>query len=218
MRIVFIGSGAFATATAGRLLKLGHDVVIIERDENRIKELTEILSCGFIHGDGSIPAILREADPKQSDVLFCLTSQDQTNILASLVGRTLGFKRVITKIEDPEYEHLCIELGLEELIIPTRTISRYLADMLSGQDTFEISSVIKNDVRVFSFIAHDEDTGSIKELKLPVDTRAVILYRGDKFEFIDDETKIIPGDEVVMLTHTRHLPELRKMWSLSARK
>lgn len=218
MRIVFIGSGAFATATANRLLKYGHDVIIIERDEARIREIADTLSCGFIHGDGSTPAILREAEPKQSDVLFCLTGNDQTNILASLVGRTLGFKRVITKIEDPEYEHMCIELGLEELIIPTRTISRYLVDMMSGQDTFEISSVIKNDVRVFSFIAHDEDAGPIKELKLPVDTRAIILYRGDKFEFIEDDTIIIAGDEIVMLTHSRHLPELREMWSISSRK
>lgn len=218
MRIVFVGTNATAIATARRLLKHGHDVVIVERDADRIRELSDSLSCGFIQGDGTKPAILREADPKESEILFCLTDNDQTNILASLVGRTLGYRRVVTKIEDPEYEHLCIELGLEEMIIPTRAISRYLLDMVSGQDTFEISAVIKNDVRVFSFVAHDEDVGLIKELKLPADSRAVLLYRGDKFEFIDDNTKLAPGDEVVILTHSRQLAKLREMWNISARK
>ena len=218
MIIVFVGTNAFAVATARRLLKHGHDVVIIERDANRIHELSDSLSCGFIQGDGTKPAILREAQPKESDVLFCLTDNDQSNILASLVGRTLGFERVVTKIEDPEYEHMCVELGLEELIIPTRAISRYLEDMVSGQDTFEISAVIKNEVRVFSFLAHDEDVGPIKELKLPADTRAVLLYRGDTFEFIDDDTKLAPGDEVVILTHSGQLAKLREMWNIAARK
>ncbi len=218
MRIVFVGTNAIAIATARRLLKHGHDVVIIERDAERVRELSDSLSCGFIQGDGTKPAILREADPKESELLFCLTDNDQTNILASLVGRTLGYRRVVTKIEDPEYEHLCMELGLEEMIIPTRAISRYLLDMISGQDTFEISAVIKNDVRVFSFVAHDEDVGPIKELKLPTDARAVLLYRGDKFEFIDDDTKLAPGDEVVILTHSRHLAKLREMWNISSRK
>lgn len=68
---------------------------------------------------------------------------------ASLVGRSLGFKRVVTRIEDPSYEHLCIELGLTDLIVPDYTIARYLADLCAGSNPLELSAVIKGDARLF---------------------------------------------------------------------
>lgn len=105
MRAVFIGAGELATITARQLLKSGYDVVIIEKDKERIDELSTELDAGFIHGDGSKPAILREADPAATDFLFCLAGNDQSNIIASLVGRSQGYQRVITRIEDPSYEH-----------------------------------------------------------------------------------------------------------------
>ena len=73
--------------TARTLVKRGHEIVIIERDKGHIDALSEELDCGYIHGDGSKPAILREADPAQTDFLFCLTDNDQSNILASLAWR-----------------------------------------------------------------------------------------------------------------------------------
>jgi trk system potassium uptake protein TrkA len=131
MRAVFIGAGALSVAAAKLLRDKGEEVVIIEQDKERIDALTEEIDCGFLHGDGSKPAMLREANPEGTQVLFALTGNDQANILASLVGRSLGFKRVVTKIEDPELEHLCKELGLEDLIVPSRTIGRFLAERYS---------------------------------------------------------------------------------------
>ena len=93
MRVVFIGAGVLSVATARYLLKRGNEVVIIERDKSRIDELSQELDCGFLHGDGSKPALLREADPDHTHTLFCLTNSDQANIIASLVGRSLGFER-----------------------------------------------------------------------------------------------------------------------------
>ncbi len=128
MRVVIIGASSLAVVTAKLMRERGEEVVIIEHDKDHIDALSEELDCGFLHGDGSKPAILREADPKGTDVLFALTDNDQANILASLVGRSLGFKRVVTKIQDAEFEHICKELGLEDIIVPSRTIGRFLAE------------------------------------------------------------------------------------------
>jgi len=81
---------------------------------------------GFIHGDGTRPAILREADPESTDMLFCVTHDDQPNIIGSPVAHSLGFSRVVTKIDDPELEHICAELGLADSLVPIHTVGRYL--------------------------------------------------------------------------------------------
>jgi len=198
--------------TARTLVKRGHEVVIIERDKGHIDALSEELDCGFIHGDGSKPAILREADPEQTDFLFCLTDNDQSNILASLVGKSLGFKRMVTRIEDPEFEHICVGLGLEDTIVPARTIGRYLADRFAGHDLLELSAMIKDEARVFSFVVREEDAITIEALDLPKDSRVVCCYREGKFTLPKQVDKLRVDDEVVVITHSRNMTELEKRW------
>lgn len=215
MRVVLIGASAMAVATANILLRRGYDVVIIERDMAKIESLSGSLDCGFLHGDGSKPAILREAGPKETDAVLCLTDHDQDNILASLVARSLEFPRIVTKIEDPEFEHICAELGLTDTIIPDTNTARTLADMVAGHGITEISAMIRGEVRFFSFIARNEDAGPVAQIALPADARIVLIYRGDDFIITDPDTKILPKDEVLILTHSRHLDELRDRWSMT---
>lgn len=216
MRVVFVGASKLAVMTARMLLKRGHEVVIIEKLKSKIDELSDKLDCGFLNGDGSRPAILREAGPEQTDFLFCLTGNDQANLIAGLVGRTLDFKRVITKIEDEEFEHICAELGLTDTIIPTRMASRLLADMVAGVDVLELSTMIKEEARFFSFVAREEDAVKVKELKLPDTARVICYYRDEKFVLAHDESRLKKGDEVVVLSHSENLHALRERFSQGA--
>ncbi len=219
MRVVFVGAGQLSIMTAKALISRGNEVVIIEKDKTKIEELSEELDCGFLNGDGSKPAILKEAGPESTDVLFCLTNNDQVNVIASLVGRSLGFSRVVTKIEDPELEHICTELGLTDTIIPTRTISRFLADMAAGQDVFELSTMIRGEARIFSFVAREEhESQSLSELKLPDTARVICLYRDGKFLIADGDKNLRKGDEVVLLTRSENLKELRERFSARPKK
>lgn len=212
MRIVFVGASQLTVMTAKLLVGRGHEVVIIESDKDTITALSDEIACAFLHGDGSKPPILREAGPEQTDLLFCLTNNDQVNILASLIGRSLGFKRVVPSIRDPELEGICHELGLNDTIIPDQTISRYLADVAVGVDVLELSTLIKGEARFFSFVARPEDVGTVDDLKLPAEARVVCYYRGGEFHLADGATKIHERDEVVVLTHSKHLSDLRKRW------
>jgi len=218
MRFAFIGAGEVTVRTAELLIRRGHQVVVIENDQDRIDQLAETLDCSFLCGDGSKPSILREVAPEQTDVLFCLTNNDQANLIAGLVGMSLGFKRVITSIEDPDFEVICKELGLRDTIIPSRTISRYLADIVEGHDILELSTVIKGEARFFTFTAARQDAGAVTELSLPDDARVVCYYRDGQFSLADEETKMRKGDEVVILTHSRNVTALQERWNPSLNK
>lgn len=218
MRIVFVGASQLAVMTARLLVDRKHEVIIIEADKEVIESLAPDLDCGFIHGDGSKPHILREAGPEQTDVLFCLTPHDQVNILAALIGRSLGIKRVVPSIREPELDTICQELGLESTIIPDQTISRYLADMAVGIDVMELLTFIKGEARFFSFVADQESALRVEDLDLPRDARVVCFYREDEFHLADPETKLEPGDEAIVLTHSRNLAKLRERWHMRDRE
>jgi trk system potassium uptake protein TrkA len=212
MRIVFVGAGEVSVGTAKALIKKGHEVVIIETDKAKIDELSEEMDCSFLLGDASMPNILAEVNPAQTDFLVCLANSDQANIIASLVGRSLGFKRVVTSITDAQLEGICLELGLKDTIIPSRAISRNLVDMIGGGENVELSTVIKDEARFFTFIAKEEDAVAAKDLKLPGDAKVICYYRDGKFSPADEETAFHVGDEVVILTHSKNMPALEERW------
>jgi trk system potassium uptake protein TrkA len=212
MRIVIIGGGDVGVMTARTLLERNAEVVIVDSDADRIDTLAENLSCGFLHGDGSKPDILKEAGPKQTDILFCLTGDDLVNIVASVIGVSLSYKRVVTRIEDPSYEDVCRQLELKDTIVPNRTISRYLADLSRGRDILELSTMITGEARFFSFEATERDKGRVKDLGLPAETRVICYYRDAEFSLADQDTHIKAGDRVIVLTHSRHVEALRERW------
>jgi len=211
MRAVFVGAGSFALRTARALLDRRHEVVILERSQEVIAGLQEELDCGFIHGDGTRPRVLREVDPPHCDVLFCVTGNDQTNIIASLVGRSLGFPRVITRINDEEFEHVCLELGLQDTVLPARTVGRFLADMAEGHEVLELSAAIRGEARILMFVADHELAGQkVEDLGLPDAARVMLLYRDGGYVPADAGTTFREGDEVVVVTPRRHLAALRE--------
>ena len=216
MRTVFVGAGTVSIETAKVLIKRGHEVVIIDTDKTKIDELSEEMDCSFLHGDGSHPNILREVNPGQTDVLFCLTNSDQDNVIASLVGRSLGFNRVVTSIGDPQFEIICHELGLKDTIIPSRTISRYLEDMVAGGENVELSTAIKDEARFFTLIAKEENAVAATDLKLPAGAKVVCYYRDGKFLHADEETTFRIGDEIVILTHSKNMQALQERWQPKA--
>jgi trk system potassium uptake protein TrkA len=212
MRIVFSGASPLTIITAKTLIKQGHEVIVIEANKEKIDHISDELDCSFLNGDSTRPAILSQVDPKNSDILFCLSNSDQINIITSLLGRSMGFKRVITSIEDTDLVQLCHELGLEDTIIPVWAMSRHLDNMVRGLDNVNLSTLLRQDARFFTFTAGEKDAVCVSELGLPKDARVVFYYRDNKFHFAENDTKLCKGDEIVILTHSRNLPDFNERW------
>lgn len=213
MRTAFIGSNSLTVTAAELLIADGHDVVIVERDRDRIDALAERLDAGFVHGDGTAPYVLRDAEPENTDVLFCLLESDQTNILAALIGRSLGFGRVVPRVNERQFQHITDELGLEDAVLPNQAVASHLRDLLCGETSLELSSVIRDDAAVFSFVAGDGDAGPIDELDLPARTRIVCLYRKERFRLPHELRRIKTGDEIIVICAREQLDELHRRWT-----
>ena len=213
MRIVFSGAGPMTIITARALIKSGHEIIIIETEKERIDQLADDLDASFVHGDASKPAVLNQVNPKDCAFLFCPTNSDQVNIITALLGRSMGFQRVVPSIEDVELQQLCRELGLEDTIIPVRTMSQYLENMVRGLDSVELSTVLKGEARLFTFVAGDDEADMDIDLDLPKDTAVVFYYRKDQAYFIEESTRFKKGDEIVLLTRSEYLSNLKDRWA-----
>ena len=101
-------------------------------------------------------------------------------------------------------------------IVSDCTIGYNLPDMLSDQNALATSALIKYASRLFSFVARVRDGGAVAALNLSKGARVICLCRDANFSLTEVDTVIEPGDEVVILTHSKHLTELRERWAANA--
>lgn len=216
MRVVLIGASSLAVQIAEVLIEHGHQVLIIEKDRVHIEALSQRLDCAFLNGDGSMPDLLREADPTHTDALLCLTRHDQTNIIAGLMARNLGYARVVTVIEDADFEGLCEELGLKETFIPLRRISHQLAELVEEPAAAPgLDTLFKHDAVLRAVPLAGDYT--LEALQLPDGARIVGFYRDQALLFPDPQTRYQAGDELLILAREEALKALdKRIGSLTA--
>ena len=118
----------------------------------------------------------------------------------------------MTKIEDPEFEHICRELGLSDIIVPDQNTAQTLVDMATGQLAEDFAAFFKGDVRLFSFVLRDDEPALAADLGLPDHTRPIMIYRGDELILPNGDTKLKKGDEIVLVTLADKLDGLKERW------
>lgn len=90
MKIVIIGAGEVGFHIASRLARENKNVVIIDRDPETLRRVTESVDVQCIHGSGASPTVLAEAGIENADILLAVTDSDETNLVACLVANILS--------------------------------------------------------------------------------------------------------------------------------
>ena len=101
MRIVVVGDGKVGFLLTKLLAREGHDVVVIDRNEEILRDVQEKLDVAIVTGNGASVQIQREAGVAGSDLLIAATSSDEVNLLCSLVARKLGFRHIVARVRNP---------------------------------------------------------------------------------------------------------------------
>ena len=76
MRVIIVGCGQVGSTLAYRLYKMGHQVVVIDRNENAFDNLPDDFRGRTINGDVLTRQVLRRAEVREADALFALTGSD----------------------------------------------------------------------------------------------------------------------------------------------
>lgn len=119
MRIVVIGSGRLGASVAGCLVKEGHHVTIVDKEEAKFRNLGDAGSVRKMTGNIFSDEILEQVFGDKTDMAIVVTGKDDVNIM---IGQIIKLKRnvgrVIVRIFDPPLAEVYQKLGLET-ICPT---------------------------------------------------------------------------------------------------
>ena len=128
MKVIIVGASKVGFSLAKYLSDEGYDLVVIDKDEKRIDEITDAVDCNGFVGNGSSPQLLKKAGIESTAALIALTKDDETNILCCSVAKQLGVKRTVAAVRGPEYEadpeFFSGRLGVDMFINPDMAAAR----------------------------------------------------------------------------------------------
>lgn len=151
--ILLIGLGRFGRNIAVQLTGLGHDVLGIDHDEDRVNNALEVVTDAQI-GDSTNEAYLRSLGVNNFDVCFVTISNDfQNSLETTYLLKKLGAKFVVARAERDGQELFLLRNGADKVIYPEKQIARWAAIRYSSDHLLEYIEL--------------DDTHSIYEVNIP---------------------------------------------------
>lgn len=150
MYIVIVGDGKVGSLLTEYFAGEGHDVVVIDTNQELIQNLINSYDVMGICGNGANYRVQMEAGVKKADVLIAAASSDELNILCCMVGRKIGAKRTIARVRNPDYSKqlgfMRDELGLSMVVNPEYEAAASIARVLRYPSAIKLDTFAKGRV------------------------------------------------------------------------
>jgi len=224
MKVIIIGAGEVGYHIADSLSREGIDTVLVDINEERLREVSESLDIRTILGSGSSPEVLKRAGMDQADMVVAVTDSDETNMISCLLASTQSrIPLRIARIRNPEldgestlFSSSCLNIAL--CINPEREAVSHMLDRLESPGASEVFRFAGGRVRMVGFVI---DPGAAVVGKSLVALRAMepefkvlitAMVRDEKFIVPTGETVIEVGDYLFAVTETARVRELLRFF------
>ncbi|EGJ48651.1 Trk system potassium transporter TrkA [Desulfocurvibacter africanus] len=116
MRIVIVGAGEVGFHIAERLAFENKEVVVVDKNPEALKRVSEHLDVQTVEGSGSSPGVLERAGLKESDILLAVTDSDEANLIVCFFARSIAPKALkVARIRNEEYSSYLGRDGLLDI-------------------------------------------------------------------------------------------------------
>ncbi len=205
MEYAVIGLGRFGMTVAETLSKMRQDVIAIDIDENKAKEVSEIVRQTIIL-DATDSKALSEISIEHIDVVIVgmgQTSMTQS-ILTCLALKKAGVKEVIAKAVNESHREILEKIGVDRVINPEEEFGRKLSKQLVKHQPFD-GIALSDTTEIRSLLVSNNNTKmaykTIQEINLRKHFNInIVCIKRDENEVIiaEHDTMIQPGDVILI--------------------
>jgi trk system potassium uptake protein len=147
MKIIIAGDGEVGFHIAKLLSDEHHYITVVDPQRDLLEMVESQMDVMTITGDSTSVSILETAGAATADLLISVLHDEKTNILTSVLGKKLGVKRTICRINNPEFLEppktaMLKSLGVDSIISPESIAAKEIVDLLkqtAATEVFEFS-------------------------------------------------------------------------------
>lgn len=214
--MMILGGSRIGTCIAAELQN-EVDIKLVDYNQEKAYRLAETLeSTLIIHQDGrNIEAMLEEGLGNM-DAFVAVTGRSETNILAAMLAKKIGVKKVIAEVENLNYINLAESVGVDTIInkklITASNIFRFTMDT----DVQAIKCLTGSDAEVLEFIVKPNSPATkapIRDLGFPRNAIIGGIVRGDRVFIATGAMQINAYDRVVAFAQPAAIPKIGKYFN-----
>lgn len=226
VRIIIIGAGKVGYNIAQILAAENHDVVVIEKDEERFKNIQESLDIKVILGSGASSQVLEEAEISEANLLVAVTQSDELNMIACLLAKQYGVPKTVARVRNPEYADRnkltnSSVLGIDLLINPERVTALEVLQLIEVPEAIDVEYYAEGKLQLLE-LKIEEGTSvsgkSLKELDFPYRYVIVAIQREEKMIIPRGNDCIFENDIIFILAKTQDMVQIEKYFGKTRNK
>ena len=217
-RVLIVGGGRIGYRLAKRLEENSVACKLIEKRPEQCDILAERLDRTVVlHGDGSDQSLLVEENIHDTDLFITLTSDEETNILASLLAKRLGAKKTITQINKFSYFSLMSTIGIEQVVSPRLSAINSILQHIRRGKVLSAISIKGEEGEVMEALAmptSDIVSKPLKKIAFPKGSMVAGIIRGETIIIPTGDSMIEPEDRIIIFATRQAIPGVEKILSV----
>lgn len=155
-RIMLVGGGEIGFTVAQALEGKGYEIALIERDTDRAAALADMLDeTAVLYGDGTNLALLEEEGAGNADVFITMSPDDETNLMAGLLAKRLGCKKVVALVHRPDYGPIYEQLGIDAAISPRLLAAKQILKYVREGEVASVSELAEGRGQILEMVASE---------------------------------------------------------------
>lgn len=136
-QFVIIGLGRFGTSIARALTAKNFEVLAMDRSEEKVKEIEEVVSQAVVV-DATDEKALKELGIKEFDTAIVSIGENiEDSIMVTLLLKELGVKQVIVKANNDLHAKILQKVGADRIVFPEKEMGEKLAESLASPRIFD---------------------------------------------------------------------------------
>lgn len=155
LRIIIIGCGKVGRTLIDQLSNEGHDITIIDKNTEKIQEMTNLFDIMGVCGNGASHSVQLEAGILHADLVIAVTDSDELNLLCCTVAKQASTCAAIARVRTPDYNndvpYLMEILGLAMVINPELEAAKEAARILYLPSALEVNSFAHGQAELVKF-------------------------------------------------------------------
>ncbi|MNM51573.1 Ktr system potassium uptake protein A [compost metagenome] len=206
-----IGMGRFGSSIARALSGMGYDVLAIDADEQRVQEISSIVTHA-VSADSTDEEALRALGIRNFDVVVVAIGEDiQSSILTTLILKDLGVPVILVKAKSELHGKVLSKIGADKVIYPERDMGTRVAHHLASPNILEYIE-LSPDYSILEMQAAAPMIGrNLQELDIRAKYRCnvIAIRRGDEMNITPNaDDRLTRGDVLVIVGHKDSLTKL----------
>lgn len=214
MKIIVLGAGKVGKTLIKHMSNEDHDIIVVDQNATKVEEVVNQFDVIGVVGNGGSYDILMEAGAQDANLIICVTTSDELNILAGLMAKKMGTKHTIARVRNPDYssqrDFMRNQLGFSMIVNPELEAASEIRRVLFFPSAVKVDTFSRGKVELAEFFVEDHSRLNGVELsqlhKITKTNILVCAVSHNEDVIIPDGNYVIkPGDHLYITGTHRDL-------------